>query len=72
MEPSKVTKLFHNGYLVTIHENISKAVEHIDIILSILSKNKSKKVLELAFDNKLFLIYELKNKRKELFCIEND
>jgi len=72
MKRFETVTLFHNGYIVGLHENVSEAIEHINIILKSRRKLRPKKILELTLVNKTTMIYELKNKRKELFYIESD
>jgi len=69
MEPFEV-ELTHNGYLISHHENISEAIAFIDEILKPYRRLKPKKVFELGYGNKLVIIYELKNMRKEMFYIQ--
>jgi len=69
MEPFEV-ELTHNGYLISLHENISEAKAFIDEILKPYRRLNPKKVFELGQDKNLVIIYELKDKRKEMFYIE--
>jgi hypothetical protein len=71
MKSVKEVSLMHNGYLVTFHEDVAEAIEHFDIILQSRQKQKPKKVFELMQDNIILIMYQHKNKRIEMFCIES-
>ena len=73
MKPFETVELTHNS-CVSSRANLWDAKESIDSILNfeMYQKLKPEKILELVLDNCLIIVYELKNKRKEVFYIEND